>query len=266
MSVDRHYLSYPLLMILCFFSLPSYAANGLTETAIEKFKFECWPNPEYDLELKFAPVRRLADKSGPKAQWSYQFLNEDRVYPDGQVSLPDNEAVRVDLVTQLNQLDSELGESYLWNVIVAPKVKGWKYGGHWPTNKSITEFQRLKGMRKSMVSMATLSIHNGHPVHSKIPPKDIDSSGTLNNAWENLFGKKIVSSLVYPASKGNHHQQSGYSLTFYYLPTPALRLINANGYKWPSFKHVDRQGKVYGFVLTPDGECLASTSVEVIKP
>ena len=28
-------------------------------------------------------------------------------------------------------------------------------------------------------------------------------------------------------------------MTFYYVPTPALRLINEDGYKWPSFKHVD---------------------------
>lgn len=266
MSIGRHFLSCIVLTLVCFFSLSSYAANGLKEAAIEKFKFECWPNPKYDLELKFSPVIRLADESRLEGKWSYQFLSEDRLYPNEQVSLPDSGAVRVDLVTQLNQMDSDIGESYLWNVIVAPKVKGWTYGGHWPTKKPITEYLRLKDKRESLVSLATLSIHNGHPVHTKISPKDIDSAGTLNNAWENLFGKKIVSSLVYPASKGNINQQDGYSLTFYYMPTPALQLINKDGYKWPSFKHVDRQGKVYGFVLTPDGECLASTSVDVIRP
>ncbi|NNE63088.1 MAG: hypothetical protein HKN34_03310, partial [Gammaproteobacteria bacterium] len=104
------------------------------------------------------------------------------------------------------------------------------------------------------------SVYNGDPVHTRISPKDIDSAGTLNSAWETLFGEKIVSRLVYPASKG----QGDYSLTFYYMPTPALRLINEEGYRWPSFKHVDQQGKVYGFVLSAEGECLASTAVDVI--
>lgn len=104
-------LSCACLLLIIF---QTHAANGLQQTDIEKFRLECWSNPAYDIDLKFAPV-----------------------------------------------------------------------------------------------------------------------------------GEKIVSKLVYPASKG----QEGYSLTFYYMPTPALRLINAEGYRWPSFKHVDQQGRVYGFVL-----------------
>ncbi len=163
-------------------------------------------------------------------------------------------------MTQLNQKDSDIGEGYLWNVIVAPKVKNWHFGGHWPTKRPITEYQRMSDKRDSLISVASLSVYNGHPVHTRIPPKDIDSAGTLNSAWETLFGEKIVSRLVYPASKA----AEGYSLTFYYVPRPALRLINQEGYRWPSFKHVDQPGRVYGFVLSAEGECLASTAVDVV--
>lgn len=266
MIFGRQFLAYSVLVVSGFYSFPAYVDDGLRESAVENFKLECWSNPKYDLALNFSPVRRLPESSQSEGKWSYQFLSDERLYPQQKVSLPDSGAVRVDLVTQLNQKDSDIGESYLWNVIVAPKVKGWTFGGHWPTKKPITEYLRLKEKRDSLVSMATLSIHNGHPVHTQILPKDIDSAGTLNNAWENLFGSKIVSSLVYPASKGNEPQHGDYSLTFYYMPTPELRLINVDGYKWPSFKHVDHQGKVYGFVLSPDGECLASTSVKVGRP
>lgn len=235
------------------------AADGLQAETIEKFKFECWPNPAYDVELSFAPVRRLSSETREPGRWSYELLSDEKQYPLGKVELPAEGAVRVDLVTQLNRKESDVGESYLWNVIVAPKVSNWRFGGHWPRKQAITNYQRITGKRDALINVATLSEYRGDPVHTQISPKDIDSSGTLNSAWETLFGKKIVSTLVYPASKA----QQGYSLTFYYLPTPALRLINPEGYRWPSFKHVDREGKVYGFLLTPDGECLASASVMV---
>ena len=263
MVIDRPFLRSFVLLCLSLCSYPIYAGAGLQEQDVEKYKLECWPNSEYDLKLNFSPVSRLSGATRTEGKWSYQFLSEDRLYPGEQVSLPNAAAVRVDLVTQLNQKDSDFGESYLWNVIVAPSVKGWTFGGHWPTKKPINEYRRLKDKRESLVSLATLSIHDGHPVHTQILPKDIDTAGTLNSAWEDIFGKKIVSNLIYPASKDNSSKHSGYSLTFYYMPTPAHRLINEDGYKWPSFKHVDRPGKVYGFVLAPDGECLASTSVNV---
>ncbi|MCP4430537.1 MAG: hypothetical protein GY806_06125 [Gammaproteobacteria bacterium] len=254
-SVSYFYL----LILFNFLIFQAHAAGGLRQAEIEKFRLECWSNPAYDLELKFAPVRRLTDESRRQGSWSYEFTSDNNRYPEERVSLPEKGAVRVDLVTQLNQKDSDFGEGYLWNVIVAPKVRNWRFGGHWPVKKSITEYQRMADKRDSLISVASLSVYNGHPVHTLISPKDIDSAGTLNGAWESLFGEKIVSRLVYPASKG----RDGYSLTFYYMPIPSLQLINHEGYRWPSFKHVDRKGKVYGFVLTADGECLASASVEV---
>lgn len=249
------------LLLLFVVSFRTHSAGGLQQVEIEKFRLECWSNPAYDIELKFAPVRRLADESRPKGKWSYEFINDDGQNSEATVKLPASAAARVDLVTQLNQKDSDIGESYLWNVIVAPKVSKWRFGGHWPAKKSISEYQRMTHKRDSLISVASLSVYNDEPVHTRIPPKDIDSAGTLNSAWETLFGEKIVSRLVYPASKG----EGGYSLTFYYMPTPALRFINEEGYRWPSFKHVDQPGKVYGFVLSPEGECLASTAVDVVN-
>jgi hypothetical protein len=247
-------------LLLHSFGLQAQASSGLQQAEIEKFRLQCWSDPAYDIELKFAPVRRLADESRLEGKWSYEFINDDSRYAEARVKLPTGAAARVDLVAQLNQKDSDVGESYLWNVIVAPKVKNWDFGGHWPARKSITEYQRMTDKRDSLISVASLSVYDGDPVHPRSSPNDIDSAGTLNSAWETLFGEKIVSRLVYPASKG----QGGYSLTFYYMPTPALRLINEQGYRWPSFKHVDQQGKVYGFVLSAEGECLASTAVDVV--
>lgn len=265
MSKYRHLWSYFALILLAATISATQAGNMLEAVDVEKFRFECWSSQEYDLEFKFSPVRKLPQKSRSKGRWAYEFATKDKLYPENRIILPEQSAVRADLVMHLKLSSSTIGESYLWNVIVAPSVNGWKFGGHWPTNKPITGYERMKSKRESLVNMATLSAHNGQPVHTKIPPKDIDSAGTLNNAWEDVFGKKIVSSLVYPGSKGAQSNQTGYSLTFYYVPTPALRYINKDGYKWPSFKHIDKAGTAFGFVLTPEGECLASTSIEIVR-
>ena len=190
--------------------LQTAVASGLQQAEIEKFRLECWSSAAYDIELKFAPVRKLTRESRQPGQWSYEYASDENRYPAEGVRLPASGAVRVDLVTRLNQKDSGFGESYLWNVIVAPKVENWHFGAHWPIKKPISEYRRMADKRDSLINVAALSIHNGHPVHTQISPKDIDSAGTLNRSWESLFGEKIVSRLVYPASKG----QQDYSLTF----------------------------------------------------
>lgn len=265
MTLWRYFCSGLALMLVPFVHTTAYAGRVLEEADVEKFTWNCDSSQGNGLEFKFSPVRRLSEESRAEGQWSYEFATEDEKYPDNKVSLPVSGAVRVDLVTQLNKSDSDIGEGYLWNVIVAPTVNGWGFGGHWPSKKPITEYQRLKNKKESLINMAMLSVQDGQPVHTKISPQDIDSAGTLNNAWEDIFGRKIVSNLVYPGSKGARSDQSGYSLTFYYVPTPALRFINEDGYKWPSFKHIDKEGKVFGFVLTPEGECLAWNSIDIVK-
>ena len=265
MCIRYYILPFIALILLFFIYSNSYADNFLEEDDVKNFKFECQSNQDYKLDLRSAPVRKLAEELRPEGQWSYEFATDDKQYPENRIRLPENGAVRVDLVLILNKSDSAKGESYLWHVIVAPTVTGWGFGGHWPTKKPINEYQRLRNKRESLINMATLSAHEEQPVHTKISPKDIDSAGTLNDACEDIFGIKIVSNLVYPGTKGAQSGQRGYSLTFYYVPTPALRFINEKGYKWPSFKHIDKPGKIYGFVLTPEGECLAWDSVDVVR-
>ena len=261
-------IRYAIMAIVFLFISTSnfvYANGVLGSSDVDKFKFGCWPNSNYDISLDFAPVRKLPKEDVLEGQWSYEYISSDRQYKDGVIKLSKKGAVRVDLVSKLEQSNSSIEESYLWHVIVAPKVDGWGFGGHWPTKKPITEYERLGSKRESLVNLAVLSTHEGQPVHTTIESKDIDNAGTLNKAWVDIFGEKIVSNLVYPSSKGSKTGKEGYSLTFYYVPTPALRLISQNGHRWPSFKHIDKPGKVYGFVLTPKGECLAWDSVDVIR-
>lgn len=261
----RWVLQFVLFILLSFGVSSSFAGDVLEENDVEKFRFECWPNEDYDIEIRFAPVRKRAEDSMANGQWSYEFANNEEKYPDNKIKLPKNAAARVDFVSVLKKSESTIGESYLWHVIVSPTVTGWGFGAHWPTTKAMNTYERLSEKRESLINMAKMSTHEGQPVHTKIPLGDIDSAGTLNSAWEDIFGKKIVSNLVYPSTRGARSGRRGYSLTFYHVPTPSLKLINDEGYKWPSFKHVDKAGKVYGFVLTPDGKCLGWNSVEIVE-
>ena len=257
-------VGFKFIGLLMLMILSTQASSELTQTDVENFKYQCRPNVAYDLDTLFAPVQKISDQLKAAGQWSYQYLTENKQFSDRQISLPVKGAARVDMILKLNASDSDLPESYLWQVIVAPTVRGWKFGGHWATKLAVTALQRLNHKRSSLITMATLSAFNGQPVHSLISPRDVDKSETLNSAWVDVFGKEIVN-LVYSGSETKQDQQPGYSVTFYYVPTPALRFINNNGYKWPSFKHVDQAGTVFGFVLTPEGDCLHWNSIDVVK-
>ena len=91
-------------MLLSFTHSISYASNFLEQEDVEKFIFECRPNQEYDLELKFSPVMRLSGESRTAGQWSYEFLTEDKQYPDNKISLPARGRVRADSVAILTRL------------------------------------------------------------------------------------------------------------------------------------------------------------------
>lgn len=251
--------------ILLLMSLSAQSSAALTLSAVENYKYQCSPNTQYDLDVIFAPVQKISRPPETEAQWSYKYLTKNRRFSNKQVELPKRGAARVDIVLQLNRSDSTKAESYLWQVIIAPKVKGWRYGGHWAAKLPVTAYQRMQHKRASLIAMATLSAENEQPVHSKIPPQDVDKAGTLNKSWIDVFGEKIVD-LVYAGSEPSASSGNGYSVTFYYVPTPTLRLISKNGYKWPSTKHVDRPGVVFGFVLTPEGECLSWNSIDIVKP
>ncbi|MFT5658861.1 MAG: hypothetical protein ACI9KN_002142 [Gammaproteobacteria bacterium] len=260
--MNRH-VQFKFHWVLLLIFLSTDATSALTSTTIENFKYQCSPNTEYDLYVSFAPVKKLAEQLKPARQWSYEYLTEDRQFLNRQIKLPEKGAARVDVVLQLNRSESAKTESYLWQVIIAPKVKDWSYGGHWATKLPVTAYQRLQHKRSSLIVMATLSALNGQPVHSKISPQDVDKAGTLNKGWVDVFGAKIID-LVYAGSDPAALGKTGYSATFYYVPTPTLSIINRNGYKWPSVKHVDRPGTVFSFVLTPEGECLNWNSIDVV--
>jgi hypothetical protein len=248
---------------IIFINFNSFADDVLDENDVSKFQYECRATEGYNIDLKFAPVEKLSEEFKSEDQWSYKFV--DKQYPKTGIKLSEDGSVRVDLVLILKRSESEIGESYLWNVIVGPRNTGWKFGGFWPTKESIHDYLRLSKKVESLIDIATLSSFSDGFVHTQIPYEDVDKSTKLNSAWIDLFGEKIVSDLVYSGTSGAINDLEGYSLTFYHVPTPALRLINDDGYKWPSFKHIDKPGKVFGFVLSPDGKCLAETSIKVVK-
>nr|VFK27811.1 MAG: hypothetical protein BECKLPF1236A_GA0070988_106022 [Candidatus Kentron sp. LPFa]VFK36200.1 MAG: hypothetical protein BECKLPF1236C_GA0070990_105182 [Candidatus Kentron sp. LPFa] len=69
---------------------------------IEAFLFDCEPDGFYNVELMFAPVEKTTN--GGKSKWSYRFLNEgSRIYTDEQRKLPNDRALKVDLVSILKK-------------------------------------------------------------------------------------------------------------------------------------------------------------------
>lgn len=252
-------------IVLILINFNSFADDVLSEKEVSDFQFECESITGYDIDLKFAPVRKISEELKHEDQWSYEFTTDDKKYPKTGIKLPMDGSVRVDLVLTIKRSKSKIGESYLWNVIVGPRNYGWGFGGFWPTEKSINDYDRLRHKKESLKKIAKLSRQSDGYVHSKIPIENIGESLKLNSAWIDIFGEKVVSDLVYSGTNGANNNKEGYSLTFYHVPTPAVHLINDNGYKWPSFKHIDKPGKVFGFVLTPDGKCLAGTSINVVK-
>lgn len=253
-------------LVLFLLSTPAFSEEMLTQEAVEKYKNKCWPSQDYKVDLKFAPIRELPKDRVVDGQWGSEYVSDDERYPNNKIKLPAIGARKIDSVLILSKSDSDKKESYLWHVIAAPTVVGWPFGGHWPFGKvkNITDFSRLADKKSSLADVASLSIYKGDPVYTDIDISLVDESEDLRKAWGEIFSTEIVS-ILYDANKGASKGRKGYSLTFFYVPTPTLSLINDNGFRWPILKHVDRSGFAYSFVLTPEDDCIASNSIEIIK-
>lgn len=217
---------------------------------LEDYEILCESSADYNVEFEFSPEGN-------------RFLGKT-------ISLFTDKATPIKMVLQLNRSDSDIGESYLWAVVASPALPGFRFGGELIDKKAqgkrlVDRYKALSPKRDSLNKMATLSRFNDQPVHTTIKSRKIDKSESLNNAWINVFGNKIID-LVYKGTRDKKSREKrAYTLTFYYVHTPTLKIINSNGYHWPLLKHVGRAGKIFGFVLTPNGDCLESVSVEMVK-
>jgi len=249
--------------VLFIFIISSYI--GYADDSIESFVFDCNPNEKYNIELIFSPVEKLDKTEVIEGKWTYKYKNKKgRLYTEGREKLPNNGSVRIDLVSILRKSNSKQEESYLWHVIAHPRVSGWKFGGHWATNKLLTDYTKInKSHRKTMKKLSVYK--KEEPVYSMVAIRNIGDSELLNTAWQEVFGTAIVDDLVIPNNMLALGSKKGYSFTFYYVPTPDPIGINEDGHRWVSSKHIDKPGKVFGFVLTPKGKCLKWTSLDIVK-
>ena len=151
----RYLCLFFISIVLFFFNFNSFAEDVLSENKVNIFQKGCWPTQGFDIELRFAPVRKRLEEEKSEDQWSYKFTTDDKKYPENRIKLPkDGSSVRVDLVLLLNKSESKIEESYLWTVIAGPRNTGWRFGGFWPTEKkSMKDFDRLSDKKESLIKI-----------------------------------------------------------------------------------------------------------------
>ncbi len=248
-----------------FFSL-FHANICYSNDEVETFLFDCEPNQQYEIDLMFAPVTKVARTDQDSENWSYEYTNiPGRIYTKEQKKLPKDRALEIDLVSTLKKGPS-LNESYLWHVIAYPKIAGWNFGGHWVIDKKKSLLTYKKVDSKSRKAMKKLSLYKKRePIFSNVSIRNIGDNLKLNEAWKKIFGLAIMDDLVEPNNRSLKDDSQAYSFNFYYVPTPNPIGIGDEGHRWVSSKNITRPSLVYGFVLDSNGKCLEWTSIDIVK-
>ncbi len=230
----------------------------------------------------------------------YQFKNGKTSYDNDIYELMENSEDKVWLAQEI-ELKKEVAKKpknipsgegkwhkYIWIVISAPPILDSKQ----PMNAMVREKDAEKAKAKGRIKESsdegtgTLITISDHWKISRIRDDNLEyqillhmdqklsdeDQTDINNFWKALVSNQAFDNLVWESKEerelnDNDLAPNAYNHTFYFWPIPALgnNKYGRHELRNASSRRVVGPGKVYGFALDSDGQCLAATSVDVKK-
>jgi len=269
-------MTYTKLFLICFFSLliifSSYPnAYSLTYDDVIGFEQNCIKSEQYEVTLNFAPM--IKNKLCGKNEFCYEFANNKPFYNNNSVNINKKSSVDVHLFTSVKSKNFE-EETYLWMLIVSRSNNNWTYGGHIIHDAyQLSKVKRLnnlsedlKNMSKSVEKFKTKNHTTMQPVYHNINKKKITRITNLMTSWQNVLGQNVFDNLIAKSYlSADSEPDNNYAVTTSLIPLPISTQINPEtGYRWTMQKTIDKPGVAFGFIIAPDGTCIASSRMAII--
>ena len=210
--------------------------------------------------ISFAPLRDLAPGELPRyGTWPHVYETKEMQYPGNTYTLGNQPEDRIELVSTLERPATDVQlPAYIWHVISVPSppdpVAGYiaRYDEFfreqevWDNSEYLTLEESIRPPTLAFI----------------IPGLDESVISDLTTIWTDTFTETAMNQLVLRS-----YGPSGlYTHTFIYQQMPgAVEEINGDvGDRRNSSRTVETDGIAFGLVLDPEGNCLASTSLNLV--
>ena len=231
--------------------------SGLTN-----FSRICRPVSDSGLTFRvsFAPLRDLAPgESPPYGTWPYAYKTNDKQYPGNTYTLGSQPEDRIELVSTLERPRAATQlPAYIWHVISVPSppARGAGYVARYEEffhEQDVWDNSEYLTLQRSIDPPTLLYVDQSLP-------ENVVSD--ITSIWTDTFEENAMDELVL-----NSFESSGlYTHTFIYQQMPGVvEEINGDvGDRRNSSRAVHASGIAFGLILDPDGNCLASTSLNLV--
>lgn len=229
---------------------------------LTNFSRICRPrNSGLTFRVGFAPLRELSPGERPRyGTWEYAYATPERRYPGNTYTLGNQpEEDRIELVSALER--PELGTqlpAYMWHVISVPSPPG-RGVGYVARYEEFFDEQRVWDDSEYLTLQRSIDPPTLLFVDQSLPESVLSDITTI---WMDTFTATAMDALVLRSFES----PGLYTHTFIYQQMPgSVEEINRDvGDRRNSSRAVHADGTAFGLVLDPQGNCLASTSLNLV--
>ncbi len=260
----RYVLVPPAIALTAVMILFPATADLQELDALTNFSRICRPvrGSGLTFRVSFAPLRELAPAEQPRyGTWPYAYRTTDEQYPGNTYTLGNQPEDRIELVSTLPRPARATHlPAYIWHVISVPTPPGRGAGyvaryEEFFDEQDVWDASEYLTLQRSIDPPTLLFVDQGLPENVL---SDITTIW-LDTLTETAMDQLVLRSFESPGL---------YTHTFVYQQMPAsVQEINGDvGDRRNSSRAVHAEGIAFGLVLDPEGNCLASTSLNLVAP
>ena len=241
-----------------------FTAKADTQNIDELTNFSriCGParNSGLTFHVTFAPLRDLAPGDAPRyGTWEYAYETDEQQYPGNTYTLSNEREDRIELVSTLPRpAPGTQLPAYIWHVISVPTPPG-RGAGYVARYEEFFDEQDVWDNSTYLTLQRSVDPPTLLFVDQNLPEGVLSDITTI---WMDTFTETAMDQLVLRSFES----PGLYTHTFIYQQMPgSVDDINDDvGDRRNSSRAVHLNGMAFGLVLDPEGNCLASTSLDLV--
>ena len=259
---------------------------------LDEYATSCYSDGLVRYKAFFAPMRERKSISknlkNDSLRWgAYQFDAKNQNYPDGKYAIKSGKRNTIwmarGIELDIDQIDKarSLLPKFVWHVISTPPLKntakpmngmivnGGDFGAlidNLPWKENALPKPSVGNLRKH-IKLSNIPFMDIHGKLRQIPLHNDAKKERpwINDIWRGMIGSDALNELVIKSKDFRvNNSNAAYSHTFYFWPIAEADKLGPQRLREASYRRVVSPGRVYGFILDPQGICLDSDIIDVV--
>lgn len=248
---------------------------------LSKIENACFSGGGLNVVVKFSPViekNKLpeTDRDSQLRWGAYQFTDTAKTYPNHEFT-KNSTANKIWLLRDITFDEKDVLPPYVWHVISIPRRSdddpnsdaALVHAARIPPRLAQIPFSQ--NTPQPLLTIPHLNWHRTNSFlkagNSRLPSFNRAGSGNdrdmVTGIWQTLIGVNLVNKWLKASTGVSPKLSEHYLHTFYFWPIDKSKSDGPHALKEASSKRLQTTGRVFGFVLDPNGACLGFDHLDI---